>query len=149
MVSTTAGSIHGSAVIVQHAGILVRGPSGSGKSALCHGLIQTAHLAGDYCAWIADDRLLLSDNGHRLIARPVPEVAGLAEHRHLGVVPVNHVEAAVIDIIVDLSEVQNLERPGEFSFQTTPIEVRAPQRCMAISVPMVLELIERLRSGHV
>ncbi|MEN0040666.1 MAG: hypothetical protein AAF764_04945 [Pseudomonadota bacterium] len=96
-------SIHASALVLGAVGLLLRGPSGSGKSMLGHHLIAAHRAAGRHAVWVADDRVRLDLADGRIIARPVEELAGLAEFRGLDVQPVHHMENAVIDMIVDLT----------------------------------------------
>lgn len=96
-------SIHASALVIGTTGLLLRGPSGSGKSMLGHQLITNSHAAGRHAVWVADDRVQLEHVNGRILARPVPELAGLAEFRGLDVQPVEHSAHAVIDLIVDLT----------------------------------------------
>lgn len=74
-------------------GVLIEGPSGSGKSALALALIDRgARLVGD-------DGVLLLAAGSKLLARPHPNTRGLLEVRNLGLVsfePCNEVEVALL-----------------------------------------------------
>ncbi|EFL89741.1 HPr kinase/phosphorylase [Ahrensia sp. R2A130] len=98
--------IHASALVLGTTGLLLRGPSGSGKSMLCHHLIATHRALNRHAVWIADDRVHLGLHHGRIIAKPVPELEGLAEFRGLGVQPVDYVDSAVIDLIIDLTGVE-------------------------------------------
>jgi len=60
--------------------VLLRGPSGSGKSDLALRLID------DGARLIADDQTHLAKKGHALIATPPPAIAGMIEVRGIGVV---------------------------------------------------------------
>ena len=102
---TVAGSasIHASAVRVGHRAVLIRGPSGSGKSRLAFDLI----LAGR-CGQIApsvligDDRVHLGASGGQLMVRPAPALAGLIEIRGLGIRHCDFADAAAVGLVVDL-----------------------------------------------
>jgi serine kinase of HPr protein (carbohydrate metabolism regulator) len=84
---------------------LLRGPSGRGKSDLA----LRALAAG----WrlVADDRVVLWASGGRLHGRPHARLAGLAEARGLGVVPVPALDWAEIGLVADLAaSAEALER---------------------------------------
>jgi hypothetical protein len=95
------GSLHASCVVVGEAGILIRGPSGAGKSALARRLVATARLAGRFARLVADDRVRVESRHGRLVARPVPAIAGLVEVRGHGIVAAAHEPGAVLRLVVD------------------------------------------------
>ena len=96
--------MHASAVLVGDRAVLIRGPSGSGKSRLAFDLI----LAGRSrqippAVLVGDDRVHLDTSGGNLIVRPARELAGLIEIRGLGIRRIDHVAEAVVGLVVDLS----------------------------------------------
>jgi HPr kinase/phosphorylase len=99
----THPSIHASAVLVGARAVLIRGPSGSGKSRLVWALLQT-HAAGvlAFARLVADDRTLVEPMHGRLLARPVPELAGFLEVRGLGIRRLPYESVAVVSHVVDL-----------------------------------------------
>lgn len=104
MGNTHAGNIHATAVILDGRGILITGPSGAGKTDLAIRLIE----AGG--ALVADDRVLVSAENGRLIARPPEQIAGNLEIRGFGIVNVAHREQAEIDLVIDLKPRRDIER---------------------------------------
>ena len=94
-----AETIHAGAVVVDGAGVLVRGPSGSGKSSLLLALLMADATTNRL---VADDRVRLSVAGGRVHAHAPAAIAGLLEIRGQGVVAVPHIDAAAIDLVVDL-----------------------------------------------
>lgn len=92
-----ASATHLTCVVVDGHGVVLRGPSGSGKSDLALRLIDGgAHLVGDdYC--------ILSARDGRLIAAPAPALAGLLEVRGLGIVRLPHVAEVAVSLIVELA----------------------------------------------
>jgi HPr kinase/phosphorylase len=72
--------VHASAIAIGKTGVLLLGPSGSGKSDLALRLID------DGARLISDDQVILSRNGERLIANPPPALAGRIEVRGIGIV---------------------------------------------------------------
>jgi HPr kinase/phosphorylase len=98
-----ASTIHASAVLTGAGALLVRGPSGSGKSRLVLNLLQAA--AGGRLAFarlVADDRVHVQAVHGRLIARPPVAIAGLLEVRGLGVLQLPHEPMAIVSLVVDL-----------------------------------------------
>ena len=99
--------VHATAVLYGESGVLILGPSGSGKSALALALIAHARAAGQYGALIGDDRVWLRAAGGRLVASGAPHMAGLIERRGVGLLTATNEPAAVIRLVVELN------RPGE------------------------------------
>jgi energy-coupling factor transporter ATP-binding protein EcfA2 len=95
-------AIHASCVLIGERAVLIRGPSGSGKSRLALALIAAAAHAGQFACLVADDRVRLARRGRRLLARPVAPLEGLIERRGLGLTPQAHEPAARIALLVDL-----------------------------------------------
>ncbi|MEM6762606.1 MAG: serine/threonine protein kinase [Pseudomonadota bacterium] len=95
-------TIHAGALALGEHGVLIRGAPGTGKSDLARGLLARWSLAGRYSALVADDRTVLRvANGH-LIARPAPELAGLAEVRSAGIFRGPFLDAVVLSLVVEL-----------------------------------------------
>jgi serine kinase of HPr protein (carbohydrate metabolism regulator) len=101
---TQAASVHASAVLVGNRAVLVRGPSGSGKSRLAFDLILAGR-AGQVppAVLVGDDRVHLDTAGGQLWVRPARELAGLIEIRGLGIRRCDHVAEAVVGLVVDLA----------------------------------------------
>lgn len=95
-------------VAIDGIGVLLRGPSGSGKSDLALRLIDGgAKLVGD-------DGVELWRRGAALIARLPAQAPGQArgriEARGLGIVPVPSVDEAVVGLVVDLVTADEIDR---------------------------------------
>ncbi|WP_262297050.1 HPr kinase/phosphorylase [Microvirga sesbaniae] len=99
-----AQTIHGGCVLVGEAGLLIRGPSGSGKSTLAREVVSLALRAGRFGRLVSDDRTRLEALHGRLLARPVDPLGGSIEVFGLGIVRQAFEPAAVIRLVVDLSE---------------------------------------------
>ncbi len=109
-----AENLHASAVAIGEAGILIRGASGAGKSSLALALIGLARAQGRFARLVADDRTAIAPSAGRLVARPVPPLAGLIERRGLGLTPEPHLSAVVIRLVVDCgAEPQRMPEPEE------------------------------------
>jgi len=97
-------TIHATAVLVGARAVLIRGPSGSGKSRLALDLIAAA-LAGRlrFARLIGDDRVHLEKAGGRLLVRPADTLAGLIEQRGAGIRHLTYEPSAVVGLVVDLA----------------------------------------------
>lgn len=88
--------IHGTCVLLSGLGVLLRGPSGSGKSDLALRLIDGG------ARLVADDQVELDRDGDMLRARAPRALAGLIEARGIGIMPVDAEEDAPVGLVVDL-----------------------------------------------
>jgi serine kinase of HPr protein (carbohydrate metabolism regulator) len=89
---------HASVVRVDGRGVLIRGASGSGKSALVLALLYS----GDSAVLVADDRVYLAAEGGGLMASAPESLAGLLEVRGVGIVRRPYVSPVAVDLVVDL-----------------------------------------------
>jgi len=118
----TASTVHASAVLVGSRAVLIRGPSGSGKSRLAFELILAGR-SGQVppAILVGDDRVHLDTSGGNLIVRPPAELAGLIEIRGLGIRRIEHVGEAVVGLVVDLGA-DDAERLPAAEALTTLVE---------------------------
>lgn len=84
-------TLHGACIALDGAGVLIRGPSGSGKSSLA---LLLASAAGG--ALVADDRVAVDVRGGEAVARPHPSLAGLVEVRGQGILSAADLGVAVL-----------------------------------------------------
>ena len=101
---TGSPTVHASAVRVGDRAVLIRGPSGSGKSRLAFNLILAGR-AGQLppAVLVGDDRVHLDTVDRQLWVRPAPELAGLIEVRGLGIRRCDFVNEAVVGLVADLA----------------------------------------------
>jgi HPr kinase/phosphorylase len=97
-------SLHATALVHGESGVLILGPSGSGKSALALALMAHASIRGAFSALIGDDRIFVNEAHGRLIARGAANMAGVIERRTAGLITVRHEPAAVVRLAVELCE---------------------------------------------
>jgi hypothetical protein len=125
---TAPASVHGSAVLVGDHAVLIRGPSGSGKSRLAFDLILAGR-AGQIPAamLVGDDRVQLEVAQGRLMVRTVRELAGLIEVRGLGIRRCDFAEQAVVGLVVDLSAADAERMPAPVALLATISGVILPR----------------------
>jgi len=97
-------TLHASAVLVGAGAVLIRGPSGSGKSRLVLGLLDAAK-AGRlrFARLVSDDRTEIAVAHGRVLAKPPAPLAGLLEIRGLGVRRLDYEPQALVGLVVDLA----------------------------------------------
>ncbi|HEY0835196.1 MAG TPA: HPr kinase/phosphatase C-terminal domain-containing protein [Azospirillum sp.] len=100
-------TIHGTCVLVAGIGVLLRGPSGGGKSDVALRLIDGGALL------VADDRVELRMDQGRLMATAPAALAGLIEVRGVGILPVPAATDAPVGLVVDLVPHDGVERLPE------------------------------------
>jgi HPr kinase/phosphorylase len=117
---TRQPSVHASAVLVGDRAVLIRGPSGSGKSRLAFDLILAGR-AGQLPATVlvGDDRVHLDTVAGQLWVRPASELTGLIEVRGLGIRRCDYVTEAVVGLVVDLAapDAERLPPPESLSIE--------------------------------
>jgi HPr kinase/phosphorylase len=97
-------TVHACAVLVGARALLIRGPSGSGKSQLALRLITAAQNGLlPFARLVADDRIRLEPCHGRLLARAPDTLAGLIEVHGLGIRQLSHEPVAVIGSVVELA----------------------------------------------
>lgn len=107
---STITLVHATCVLLEQAGILFYGPSGSGKSDLALRLIDEGALL------VSDDYTALARSGDCLHASPPTELRGLLEVRGMGIVQVPCIDRATLRVTFDLRPSHQIERlPEPFS----------------------------------
>jgi len=99
--------VHGTCIAIDGNGVLLRGPSGSGKSDLALRLIDGG---GDL---VADDRVDLDAAGGQLIASAPDNLRGLLEVRGLGVLQQDARAETPVMLVIDLVPADDVERMPE------------------------------------
>ncbi|MGF6173501.1 HPr kinase/phosphorylase [Ensifer sp. 4252] len=111
---TPGHNVHGTAMVLGTTGFLVTGPSGIGKSRLALACISAARQMGHFAALVADDRVDLTMEKGRIIARCPAAIEGLIEIRGAGIAKLDTVPAAVMDwAILPVSEPFDPRLPPE------------------------------------
>ena len=145
----SATTIHAAAVLVGARAVLIRGPSGSGKSRLALQLIQAAD-AGivRFARLVGDDRVHLSAAHGRLLVSPAAALTGLIEVRGLGIRRLPHEPSAVVGLVVDLAAAA-AERLPESDVQHAVIAgVNLPRLAVAAGFEALPGVLAALTSGR-
>jgi HPr kinase/phosphorylase len=138
--------VHGTSVALGGDGILLRGPSGSGKSDLALRLIDGG------ARLVSDDQTELRIFGEELRMSAPPSIAGRLEVRGVGILRVPSVTSAPLRLVVDLvpaSVIERLPEPrcceilgrsfrvlGLWSFEASaPAKLRAAVRALGADTP--------------
>lgn len=121
-------TVHASAVLVGDRAVLIRGPSGSGKSRLAFDLILAGRTGQIPPAiLVGDDRVRLDTGGGKLLVRPPQELAGLIEIRGLGIRRIDHADEAVVGLVVDLAAADAERLPAAEALTATIHGVEIPR----------------------
>lgn len=99
--------VHATTVEVAGAGVLIRGPAGSGKSDLALRLIDGG------AQLVADDQTAIERRGDRLVAHCPPPIAGRLEVRGLGIIRLSALSESGLALVVDLVPRERVERLPE------------------------------------
>lgn len=124
----SSANVHGTGLVLGSTGVLLRGPSGSGKSILALGLIDRWEGRGQQALLVADDRVDIERRGNELVMRAPATIAGMIELSGRGIVQRPHVNEAPLHLVVDL-EPDFIRMPEEIALTTTLFGVaiaRAP-----------------------
>ena len=130
--------LHASLVAFGTVGVLIRGPSGSGKSQLCLQLMDRN------ASLVADDQVKLSVDNNTLMGKAPEALAGMLEVRGLGLLKYPLVHEAEIKLVVDLrafAEIPRMPEPQDMRVEISGFNVHrfyldpkapaAPQRVQA------------------
>ena len=113
--------VHATSVAIGGRAVLLRGPSGSGKSDLALRLIDAG------ARLVADDRSELRRDGDALMIRAPATIAGLIEARGVGILRVAPLADAPLALIADLVAPDAVERLPEPRSETI----------LGLSIPLI------------
>jgi HPr kinase/phosphorylase len=122
--------VHATAIALGDKSVLIRGPSGSGKSDLALRCIAAAPLAHipHRAELVSDDQVLLARTQQGIETAPPPAIAGRIEVRGIGIVPLPYRASAHLVLVADLVSAGEVPR--------YPLEP-ATARFLGLEVPLV------------
>ena len=129
--------MHASAVLVGARAVLIRGPSGSGKSRLALDLIEAGRTGAlPFARLVADDRVHLEADRRALLARPAEALAGLIEVRGVGLMRLAARASAVVGLVVDLAAADAERLPDSATSARPQVDgIELPRLAVASGMP--------------
>ena len=98
-------TLHATCVAIAKRGLLILGPSGSGKSSLGLALMALG------AKLVADDRTTLINKAGKLVAKCPPPIRGLIEAYGMGLLRAETEPSATIALVVDLGQHESQRLP--------------------------------------
>jgi serine kinase of HPr protein (carbohydrate metabolism regulator) len=90
--------VHGTAVVVGTTGIILVGPSGSGKSAMALRMISEARRVGQFSALLSDDQVFVESVNGRIVGTLPEAIRGMIELRGSGIGRLATIDTAVLHL---------------------------------------------------
>jgi HPr kinase/phosphorylase len=145
MLDKGSGSEHATAVLAGPHAVLIRGPSGSGKSKLAWDLLHAASEGKlHFARLVADDRVALSAVNGKLIASVPKTIEGMIELRGAGIQHVAFEPFAAVGLVVDLAAEDAERVPAPAALRAEILGVRLPRLPVpkgSDPLPLVLEAL--------
>jgi serine kinase of HPr protein (carbohydrate metabolism regulator) len=149
--TANASTIHASAVLVGPKAVLIRGPSGSGKSRLSWDLLQAAEQGVlPFARLVVDDRAFVEAHAGHLLVRPAPALAGIIEIYGLGIRRLLYEPVATVGLVVDLAAEDADRLPAPEANRTVIAGVNLPRLAVASgmqALPLVLAWLRTHSAG--
>jgi HPr kinase/phosphorylase len=100
-----ADVLHATTVAIGHAGVMIVGPAGSGKSSLALQMIALG------ARLVADDQTCLASTDDGVIASAPATLRGLIEARFVGILNAPVQDSVAVRLVVDLAQVEASRLP--------------------------------------
>jgi serine kinase of HPr protein (carbohydrate metabolism regulator) len=149
MRKTSAPTVHASCVLAGRSAVLIRGPSGSGKSRLAAAIIEAGmNGTSPPARLVADDRVhLFAANGRLLAAAPEP-IEGKIEIRGLGVREGEVEPLALVGLVVDLDAPDAGRMPDEAAGSVEISGVKLSRLPVAAGDDAILPVLAAISALH-
>ena len=132
--------LHASCVSYQGNGLLIIGPSGSGKSSLALEMMALG------ASLVSDDRCVISENSDQLFAAPPESIAGLIEARGVGILKASYEPSVKVCAVLDLTKSESERLPERRSRQIMGVNI--PCFLKTTSTPMAAAMMQLLKAGR-
>ena len=96
--------VYGTCIAIDGRAVLLRGPSGSGKSDLALRVVEAGGTL------VADDQTILVREQDRLVATCPDTISGQIEVRGVGIIPVATTRRAPLALVMDLVPSEQIDR---------------------------------------
>lgn len=137
-------NLHGTAVRLGDLGILIRGPSRSGKSALALSALRRAEGLGLSAGLVSDDQVMVRCAGGQVLVDAPASIAGMIEVSGVGIVRETAAGETALSLVVDLADPELIDRlPDEASADIAGVPVRRvllPRREAAFGADVLVSL---------
>lgn len=133
-------TIHASAIVLDGKGLLILGPSGSGKSSLALEMMARG------ATLVADDRCFIQVQDDKLFVSPPATIAGQIEARGIGILNADFAPFASIDVIVDLGRTSPKRLPEQLTMTLAGVTLPLVYKVDNPSFPALL--LQVLRGGR-
>lgn len=124
--------LHATCVAVDGKGVLITGPSGSGKSALALQLIALGAVL------VADDQSVLVKQAGSVFASCPPAISGMIEARGIGLLTLPTASDVPICLVVDLSQEERLRLPELHRVMVLDVPLPCLHKVVASHFPSAL-----------
>ncbi|MDG1739408.1 MAG: HPr kinase/phosphatase C-terminal domain-containing protein [Paracoccaceae bacterium] len=131
---------HANCVAVEGRGLLILGPSGSGKSSL------TLELMALGARLVADDRVILCKHAGRIRAQAPDTLRGLVEARGVGILKSEYLMQVYVDAIVDMQKTEHDRLPELRTIEILGQPIPCYYKCESPSLPAAL--LQLLKAGR-
>jgi serine kinase of HPr protein (carbohydrate metabolism regulator) len=146
---TRSPTVHASAVLAGARAVLIRGPSGSGKSRLALAVLAAATDGRlPFARLIGDDRCHLAAHHGRLLVSPAAELAALIEVRGLGIRRLAYEPMAVVGLVVDLGAADATRMPTAAASRTVINGIEVSRLAVAPGTDPLPLVVATLATEH-
>lgn len=140
-------TVHASCVLVGRQAVLIRGPSGSGKSSLALALLNAAREGILPPSWlVADDRVHLQAVHGRLLARAPETLGSRIEVRGAGIREVTSEPLARVSLVVDLAASDAARMPDEAAMEIELLGVKLSRVPVSPGQPAIPPVLAALNT---
>lgn len=133
-------NLHASCVAWSGRGILIIGPSGSGKSSLALSLM------GLGCALVSDDRTDLVREGGAVIASAPASIRGRVEARGIGILRAEAIDASRLVCVIDMGRTETRRLPPIRRTELLGIDLPLLHRVESAHFPAAI--LQYVKSGR-